>query len=127
MPVWNGACHLREALESILHQTERNFEFLLIDDGSTDDTVAIIESYQDPQIQLSREIALKHCQQFMRLNRQEAERALGALRYMGSGSTLRDWFWLVFHCLPRLRVHSIELWIWAAQKTVLRVHHAIRR
>ncbi len=285
MPVWNGASHLREAIDSILAQTERNFEFLIIDDGSTDDTVAIIESYQDArirlirqehegivvalnrgvaesradwiarmdaddiaypqrfekqvaliranpgavlchsqiriigeeryvtpsgrfvrsealtmlrlcyqtpivhptvmfrkdaflacggylaeerhaedyglwgrlvlqgtvvgcatplldfrvhqasiskqkleyQIALSREIALKHCQVFMRLNPAEAERALDALRYLRSGSTLRDWFWLVFHCLPRLRVHSIELWIWAAQKTVLRVHHAIRR
>ena len=285
MPVWNGASHLREALESILHQTERNFEFLIIDDGSTDDTVAIIESYQDPrirlirqehegivvalnrgvaesradwiarmdaddiayperfekqlalvranpdavlchtqiriigeeryvtpagrfirgegliqlrlcyqspilhptvmfrkdaflasggyladerhaedyglwgrlilqgavvgiarplldfrvhhgsiskqkleyQIQLSREIALKHCQQFMRLNRQEAERALGALRYMGSGSTLRDWFWLLFHCLPRLRKQGVELWAWAVQKTVLRLLKSIAR
>lgn len=55
MPVWNGASHLRESIDSILAQTERNFEFLIIDDGSTDDTVAIIESYQDARIRLIRQ------------------------------------------------------------------------
>lgn len=285
MPVWNGASHLRAAIESILNQTERNFEFLIIDDGSTDDTVAIIESYQDPRIRLirqehegivvalnrgvaesradwiarmdaddiaypqrfaqqlakvrakpgavlchtqirivgeeryvtpagrfvrsegliqlrlcyqcpivhptvmfrkdaflasggylagerhaedfglwgrliqqgavvgiatplldfrvhqasiskqkiehqmtlSQEIALRHCREFMRLSPAEAGRALGALRYMGYGTPLRDWFWLVLHCLPRLKQQGIELWIWAAQKSVLRIYHALRR
>jgi glycosyltransferase involved in cell wall biosynthesis len=284
MPVWNGANHLREAIESILHQTEKNFEFLIIDDGSTDDTVAIIGSYQDPRIRLirqqhegivvalnrgvaearadwiarmdaddiayperfkkqlalvranpgavlchtqirivgeeryvtpagrfirseglvrlrlcyqspivhptvmfrkdaffacggyladerhaedfglwgrlvrqgavvgtatplldfrvhqgsiskqkldyqmslSREIALRHCREFMRLNPADAERAMGALTYMRSGSTLRDWWWLVLHCLPRLGKQGLELWAWALQKTVLRMVHAIR-
>ena len=55
MPVWNGASHLRESIDSILAQTERNFEFLIIDDGSTDDTVAIIEGYQDARIRLIRQ------------------------------------------------------------------------
>jgi glycosyltransferase involved in cell wall biosynthesis len=284
MPVWNGASHLRESIDSILAQTERNFEFLIIDDGSTDDTVAIIESYQDArirlirqehegivvalnrgvaesradwiarmdaddiaypqrfekqralihknpgtvlchtqiriigeeryvtpagrfirseglsqlrlcyqsaivhptvmfrkdaflacggylaeerhaedyglwgrlvlqgavvgcatplldfrvhsasiskqkleyQIALSLEIALKHCREFMRINPAEAERALNALRYLRSRSTLRDWCWLLFHCLPRLRRQGPELWAWAAQKSVLRIYHAIR-
>ena len=283
MPVWNGESHLREAIESILAQTERNFEFLIVDDGSTDGTVAIIESYQDARIRLIRQehegivvalnrgvaesradwiarmdaddiaypqrfekqlalvranpeavlchthiriigeeryvtpagrfvrseslallrlcyqtpivhptvmfrkdaflacggylaeerhaedyglwgrlvlqgavvgcatplldfrvhqasiskqklevqialslvIALKHCREFMRLNPAEAERALDALRYMRSASTLRDWFWLMFHCLPRLRKQGAELWAWAAQKTALRIYHAI--
>jgi hypothetical protein len=283
MPVWNGASHLRESIDSILAQTEQNFEFLIIDDGSTDDTVAIIESYQDArirlirqehegivvalnrgvvesradwiarmdaddiaypqrfetqlalvranpdavlchshiriigeeryvtpagrfissealiqlrlcyqsaivhptvmfrkdaflvcggylaeerhaedyglwgrlvlqgavvgcsmplldfrvhqasiskkkldvQIALSLEIALKHCRQFMRLSPAEARRALDALRYMRSGSTLRDWFWLMFYCLPQLNKQGAELWAWALQKTAQRVYHAI--
>ena len=81
----------------------------------------------DYQIQLSRTIALKHCQEFMQLSPDEAERLLSALRYMHSGSTLGDWFWLMFHCLPRLRKQGIELWAWAAQKTAVRIYHAIRR
>jgi glycosyltransferase involved in cell wall biosynthesis len=70
MPVWNGASHLRESIDSILAQTERNFEFLIIDDGSTDDTVAIIESYQDARIRL---IQQEHEGIVVALNRGVAE------------------------------------------------------
>lgn len=52
MPVWNGANYIKEAIDSILAQTFQNFEFLIVDDGSTDETIAIIQSYQDPRIRL---------------------------------------------------------------------------
>ncbi|MGB3545815.1 MAG: glycosyltransferase family 2 protein [Saprospiraceae bacterium] len=54
MPVYNGAAYLREAIDSILNQTFRNFELLVIDDGSTDNSLEIIESYTDPRIRLLR-------------------------------------------------------------------------
>ena len=41
MPAYNAAAHLREALNSILAQTFEDFELLLVDDGSTDITLAI--------------------------------------------------------------------------------------
>lgn len=50
MPVYNAEQYLREAIESILGQTHRDFEFLIIDDGSTDQSGAIINSYYDPRI-----------------------------------------------------------------------------
>ena len=37
--------YLRSAIESILNQTYSNFEFIIIDDGSTNDSVSIIESH----------------------------------------------------------------------------------
>lgn len=52
MPVYNGAPFLRTAIESMLAQTFTNFEFLIIDDGSTDSSVAIVESYADSRIRL---------------------------------------------------------------------------
>ena len=52
MPLFNGERYVREALESILGQTFADFEFLIIDDGSTDDSAAIVESYGDPRIRL---------------------------------------------------------------------------
>lgn len=52
MPVYNGEEHLREAIESILNQTFANFEFLIINDGSTDSSASIIESYKDKRIRL---------------------------------------------------------------------------
>ncbi len=44
--------YLRPAIESILKQTYTNFEFIIIDDGSTDDSLSVIESYRDNRIRL---------------------------------------------------------------------------
>lgn len=52
MPVYNAENYLREAIDSMLVQTLKNFEFLIIDDGSKDTSIAIIESYSDPRIRL---------------------------------------------------------------------------
>ena len=52
MSVYNGERYLREAVESILNQTFIDFEFVIIDDGSTDDTLGILERYTDPRIRL---------------------------------------------------------------------------
>lgn len=52
MPVYNRAHTLAEAIESVLAQTYRDFELLLIDDGSTDASVAIARAYADPRIRL---------------------------------------------------------------------------
>lgn len=52
MTVYNGLPYLPQAIESVLNQTLRNFEFLIVDDGSTDDSVACIRSYRDPRIRV---------------------------------------------------------------------------
>jgi len=52
MSVYNDATYLREAIESILDQTLHDFEFIIIDDGSTDNTRATVQSYNDPRIRL---------------------------------------------------------------------------
>ena len=52
MSVCNGESFLREAVESILNQTFRDFEFLIINDGSTDGTLAILTSYNDSRIRI---------------------------------------------------------------------------
>jgi len=50
MPVYNGEKYLREAIESILNQTYENYEFLIINDGSADESENIINSYKDNRI-----------------------------------------------------------------------------
>lgn len=45
MPVYNGEKYLADAIESILNQTYTNFEFIIINDGSTDNSLKIIEKY----------------------------------------------------------------------------------
>ena len=52
MSVYNGEKYLRESIDSILNQTFIDFEFLIINDGSTDSTRDIILSYVDPRITL---------------------------------------------------------------------------
>ena len=50
MPVFNGEKFLKIAIESILNQTYTDFELLIINDGSTDKSADIINSYQDKRI-----------------------------------------------------------------------------
>ncbi len=52
MPVYNTEKFIREAIESILHQTFKDFEFLIVNDCSKDSSLDIILSYNDPRIQL---------------------------------------------------------------------------
>lgn len=54
MTVFNGSLHLRQAIESILNQTHKNFEFIINDDKSTDDSYSICKSYalDDSRIKL---------------------------------------------------------------------------
>jgi glycosyltransferase involved in cell wall biosynthesis len=52
MPMYNAACHLAEAIESVLAQTFVDFELLIVNDGSTDDSRAIAASYDDPRIRI---------------------------------------------------------------------------
>jgi glycosyltransferase involved in cell wall biosynthesis len=52
MPVFNAAAHLDAAIRSILVQTWRDLELLIVDDGSTDGSVALVRSFADPRIRL---------------------------------------------------------------------------
>jgi glycosyltransferase involved in cell wall biosynthesis len=55
LPVYDGEKYLAQAIDSILAQTFQNFEFLIIDDGSTDRSLEIIEGYarRDTRIQVT--------------------------------------------------------------------------
>ncbi len=54
LPVYNGSAFLAEAIESVLNQTFRDFELLVIDDGSTDRTAEILASCRDPRLRVLR-------------------------------------------------------------------------
>ena len=81
MPVFNAERYLREAIDSILIQTFEDFEFIIIDDGSTDSSKDIVRSYVDPRIRffenetnlgisdtLNRGIALASCELIARMD-----------------------------------------------------------
>lgn len=50
LPVYNAEKYIKESIESILNQTYENFELIIINDGSTDDTEMIIKSFSDKRI-----------------------------------------------------------------------------
>jgi len=52
IPVYNGEKYIGEAIDSILNQTFRDFELLIINDCSTDKTVSVINKYRDKRIKL---------------------------------------------------------------------------
>lgn len=54
MSVYNGEEYIEETIRSILNQSFQDFEFIIIDDGSTDNTGSIIQSFSDPRIRLYR-------------------------------------------------------------------------
>ncbi len=54
MPVFNGERHLREAMESVLQQTFRDWELLVVDDGSTDGSGEIAASFGDGRVRVIR-------------------------------------------------------------------------
>jgi len=52
MPMYNSEKYLNESIKSILNQTFKDFELIIIDDGSTDNSIKIVESYNDKRIKL---------------------------------------------------------------------------
>jgi len=52
MPVYNEEKYIKKAIESILNQTFKDFEFIIIDDGSTDRTKEILKKYKDKRIKI---------------------------------------------------------------------------
>lgn len=51
-PTYNSAKFIAETIQSVQNQTYTNWEMLLVDDGSTDDTVAIIEKFQEKDLRV---------------------------------------------------------------------------
>jgi glycosyltransferase involved in cell wall biosynthesis len=52
MPVYNGERYVHEAISSILNQTFQDFELLIINDGSTDNSINIINAFNDKRIRV---------------------------------------------------------------------------
>lgn len=50
LPVFNGAPYLAEAIDSVLAQSHADFELLILNDGSKDDSAAVAKRFTDPRI-----------------------------------------------------------------------------
>lgn len=54
VPAYNAARYVRQSVDSILGQTYTDFELIVVDDCSTDDTAAILAGYDDPRLRVVR-------------------------------------------------------------------------
>ena len=73
IPVWNAHDYIRRCVDSIVNQTYENLEILLVDDGSTDDSLQICREYEEKDARIrvfhkenggqgsARNLALDHC------------------------------------------------------------------
>lgn len=52
LPAYNAGPYIREAVDSVLRQTFTDFELIVINDGSKDDTAQILDSYTDPRMKV---------------------------------------------------------------------------
>lgn len=56
LPVYNGAEFVRGAIESVLDQTHSNWELIVIDDGSTDNTADVLAGFRDSRIRIVHQL-----------------------------------------------------------------------
>lgn len=52
MPAYNCEGYIAESVESVLNQSFKDFEFIIVDGGSTDDTVKIVRKYKDKRLKI---------------------------------------------------------------------------
>ena len=64
MPMYNSEKYIKESINSILNQEYKNFELIIVDDGSIDSSIEIVKEYNDSRIKLwpkSRNNKRKFC------------------------------------------------------------------
>jgi glycosyltransferase involved in cell wall biosynthesis len=78
----------------------------------------ISKTKSEAQVSMTQHLALQHCERFMRLTPRDAQRAFAVLSGRRGG---KDWAWLLWRCIPRLRWKSLELYGWLVSQTVRRL------
>ncbi|HSZ84506.1 MAG TPA: glycosyltransferase family A protein [Puia sp.] len=76
IPVYNRCLLIRKTIESVLAQTFSNWELIIVDDGSTDNTVDCINSIQDPRVHI---LSFPHCGNIAELRNTGAQNSSGDL------------------------------------------------
>jgi len=92
MATYNRAHTIERAVKSVLNQTYKNFELIIIDDGSVDDTLNILKKYEDPRI---------------RIYRHDVNKGVTAAKNSGLKQIRGEWF-TTFDSDDEMMPHAIE-------------------
>jgi glycosyltransferase involved in cell wall biosynthesis len=91
MTAYNREDYISEAIESVLASTYKNFELIIVDDCSTDNTLAIAESYKKKDARIKVYLNEKNLKDYPNRNR-AASYAMGKyIKYLDSDDTIYDW------------------------------------
>jgi glycosyltransferase involved in cell wall biosynthesis len=91
MPAYNTAAYIGEAIDSVLRQTTRDWEVIVVDDGSTDGTAEVVESAAESRVRLIR----------------QAHAGVSAARNRGAAAARGEYF-LFLDSDDRLRPDALE-------------------
>ena len=56
LPIYNGEKYMKQSIDSVINQTYANWELLIVDDGSTDNTAAIAREYAEKEYAFAKNI-----------------------------------------------------------------------
>ncbi|HFL1539525.1 TPA: glycosyltransferase family 2 protein [Enterobacter asburiae] len=56
VPIYNVELYLEDCIQSVLHQSFQNYELICVNDGSTDSSLEILKSFNDPRIKILDQI-----------------------------------------------------------------------
>lgn len=91
MTSYNREKYIAEAIESVLNSTYQNFELIIVDDCSTDSTVAIAKEYLDKDHRIQLYVNEKNIQQFPNRNKAASYAAGKYIKYLDSDDRIYDW------------------------------------
>lgn len=97
MPAKNAAAYIGEAITSVLAQGDHLHELIIVDDGSNDDTIAIVRGFDDPRIRLLT----------------NASTGVSSARNTGARSATADWL-MFLDADDRLRIDALAILVDAA-------------
>ncbi|WP_315833826.1 glycosyltransferase [Bradyrhizobium prioriisuperbiae] len=96
MPAKNAAAYIGEAITSVLTQGNHLHELIVVDDGSSDNTIAIVRGFDDPRIRLLT----------------NAGTGVSSARNAGARSATADWL-MFLDADDRLRINALEILVGA--------------
>jgi len=122
MTVYNGGYYLRRAVESVLAQSHSDFEFLVVDDASTDGSLEVVKAYQDLRIRIIENPSNRGQTASLNIGLRES-RGEYIARIDADDVALPYWLEKVYHFIEKNNVYSVV----SPQALVIDEHNKVKQ